>query len=416
MTALPANPASTDLYTAADGYPLALAGLQGIEYAAALLTHSARLYPFAPAYLQAQLSELSGPCRRSKLNHLALSCLLLAQHQQAGKDPQQTLAVLANHPDYRHAAEFIARALINNRYLQQQRHANGLLHPADAAADLYSWKLPFALPNNIRPVPASLMRALLQWPDNDKLFNQALGMLQRQPALASLVCRYATAYTPQGKQLELKPSLLLLGPQRSRELVLLAHFESNLSKPVFPLRATLLKRRTLIQHALHRLAQTFAVALPGRAELIAWLVVYDAWRSPRWTSRAQLHSDSQQPPWRVAGWLGNTSPADHRVALRLCQYWRMPQALSDALRLEHPDPSVNALIALSISAVSVIDNAANIHLQNAGNHQTHEHLASWLAMLNADSAEAALERYLEAVSRAATDAHYSSELPASMRP
>ena len=398
-------------FIAADGFPLDLEPLNDNAYAAALFIHSARLYPFAPSYLQAQLTELLGQRMQSQLNTLARCCALLGKQRHNKHQITATLARFAHHHHFKQAAEYISRALINQQYLREQRQRPPALDEAET-----DWQLPFAVHDDIKPVPATLMRALLKWPQNDKLFEQALHTLQQQPALTNLLCRYATAYTPQGRQLELKPSLLLLGPERSRELVLLAHFESNLSKPVFPLRSTLLKRRALIQQCLHRLANTFSVRLPCRAELIAYLLVYDAWRSPRWTTATKL-VDIASPPWRVSSWIGaREGAADHRVSLRLCRYWQMPQNLSLAIQLQHPDMRVNAVVALSVASVASLSASSAIHTTNAENHP-HAALSPWLSALQADaSPNSTAARYQQAIQQAAVDAHYASELRWVMRP
>lgn len=403
-------------FIAEDGFPIALEDLSKDAFIAALFVHSAQLYPLAPKYLQAQLRELLGNARHSHLNTLARCCVLLSQQSHSGQDIRSVLARLARHPHFKHAAECIAQALLNQQYLHTRRARIASLKGSDRLTDMQSWRLPFARQDDIKPVPATLMRALLKWPYNDKLFPQALKILQQQPALTNLLCRHATTYTPQGKQLELKPSLLLLGPQRSRELVLLAHFESNLSKPVFPLRAILLKRRALIQQSLQQLAQTFSVALPCRAELIAYLLIYDAWRNPRWTTAYKL-SDRTQQPWVVSSWLdGKPATTEHRVALRLCQYWRLPDQLSLALQRQHPDAKVNALIALSVSSAFVLSAQANIHSTNADNHLPRL-LGGWLSnLIPTDSTVDAWGRYLQALNQAALKSNYSSLLDWVMRP
>lgn len=403
-------------FIAEDGFPIALENLSKDAFGAALFVHSAQLYPLAANYLQAQLKELLGQARHSHLNTLARCCVLLSQQARSNQDMWSVLARLARHSHFKQAAEYIAQALVNQQYLQIKRAQLTPLQGSQRLAELQSWQLPFALQDDIKPVPATLMRALLKWPDNDQLFLQALKILQQQPALTNLLCRYATAYTPQGKQLGLKPSLLLLGPQRSRELVLLAHFASSLSKPVFPLRATLLKRRALIQHSLQQLAQRCAVALPCRAELIAYLLIYDAWRNPHWTTAYKLNDKTQQP-WVVSSWLdGKSGTTEHRVALRLCQYWRLPKQLTLAIQRRHPDPKVNALIAVSVSSVFAISDAGNIHGANADNHLPRL-LSDWLnQLMPAESTTDAWGHYLQALQQAAVEANYSSSLDWLMRP
>lgn len=403
-------------FIADDGFPIAIENLSKDAYVAALFVHSAQLYPFAAKYLQTQLTELLGQSRHSHLNSLARSCALLGKQRQAGQAPHAVLARFARHHHFKYPGEYIARALINQQYLHAKRAEAASLEGADMLHEVQSWRLPFTLHTDIKPVPATLMRALLKWPENDRLFAQALSILQQQPALTQRLCRYATTYTPQGKQLALKPSLLLLGPQRSRELVLLAHFETNLSKPVFPLRTSLLKRCTLIQQCLHQLAQTFSVPLPCRAELIAYLLVYDAWRNPRWTTASKL-SDNPQQPWVVSSWLGGKSAtSEHRVALRLCQYWRLPEKLSLAIQRRHPDPKMNALVALSVTSPFVLSAQATIPRTNTENH-LQRLVGGWLSVLMpADSPTNTWRRYLQTLTQAAMASNYSSDLDWTMRP
>ncbi|RUO32056.1 hypothetical protein CWE12_03450 [Aliidiomarina sedimenti] len=332
--------------------PPSLRNLTGVDYAVALFEHCACLVPLASPYKRQQIQWLKQGRQQQQLSHLAKACLLMAKKAEQGFHPEQVLARLARHTQYQFAAEFIARAYLNDQYGDEYSAACEASEDEDELPPL---QLPYSLTDDVKPMPASLVRALINWPQKDALFKQVVAMLEQQSALSQLLCRYATAYTPQGHVLGLKQSLLLTGPQRSRELVLLSHFESSLTRPQFPLRKSLLTRRQLITQMLFMFEEQQQIEFPCRVELLSWLVVYDAWRNPAWTGHRHWRRDSGAKPWRLQRWLRSSRTYTHRVATRLCQYWQLPSALPGLLLTEKPTNSLQAALALSIASVEWLE-------------------------------------------------------------
>lgn len=383
-----------------------LANLTGVNLATALFEHGARLLPLANAYRRQQLSLMHSGNHPAYLSQYAKACLLVARKMEQGYHPEQVIARLSRHPGYHQAAEIIARAYLNQQVIEQYELA--IEQAEESASDelLPKLKLPFAIHDDSKPMPASLVRGLLKWPEQDSLLGKIIAMLEQQPALSEAICRYATAYTPQGKTLGLKQSLLLTGPERSRELLLLSHFESNLSRPQFPLRRGVLARRQLIAHVMHRLCEQYQVQLPCRVELLSWLVVYDAWRHPSWTGQRQWRRNGQIKPWQLGRWLHTSKPYSHRVAARLCQYWQLDKKLLKLLNLNAINNPAQAILALSIASIEWLE------LLNGGAAK-HQHLLTELspafAQLSPAGEEptlAAQESYHQVVHQAAWASGY----------
>lgn len=396
-----------NLYTASDGLPCNLEPLNGNAYTCALFEHAARLVPFAPAYRRQQLKQLKNPRQPEKLNSLARTCFLIGQRRAVGKSIGETLARLYPHPAYADSVEFVCRALANDLYLSQLRQ-----QPSEEDEELIA-VMPYPLQDEHKPIPTNLIQALVAWPDNDRLLDKAICILNRQPALTDLLCRYATAYTKQGKKLHLKPSLLLLGPERSRELVLLSHFETNLTQPKFPLREPILVRRQLINQVFHRLLALQNLTPPCRVELISHLVLYDAWHHSGWTTATAWRAISEAQPWQLGGWLRSARPYSNRVACKLCSYWRLPETVQNLIKVPYRESAngataIEAILALSISAVSWLQITSN-----SERNQLNSQLMPWLTCLPNNMTMPDFEKL---VTEAAYNSNYMSHLTQSMRP
>lgn len=268
------------------------------------------------------------------LGPLARCCLVIANKTTQGRTLEHTLARLAQRPAYALCAELLSRALLHKREPQQ-------------------WTPP-STPN---PLPAKLLRALLHWPEQPGLLERVLYILAQQPALSQTLCQQATAYTPQGKQLALKQSLLLLGPQRSRELLLLSHFESSLTQPYFPLRRALLQRRRLINQMLFLLQSTYGVQLPCRIELLTYLLIYDAWRNPTWCTAAHWNSNPSEPVYSLNAWLAGSRPLQARTASRLVQYWQLDEGILPLLNNNTATTPAQSALQLAIAATTTCSEA-----------------------------------------------------------
>lgn len=407
------------LEDADDGFPVSLHGLNQRPWQYALFSHAARLYPFAAAYLHHQIEALVNQDTK-QLHTLAKCCQYLAAFRHDPAQLHQALRRLHSRAVFSQAVEYISRAFINDRALRVLRQAL-VNHPDAATLDsaelVREWQLPYPIQRHTQPVPASLMLALLQWPQHDNLLPKVISRIQALPALSDALSRQATLYTPQGKTLDVKSALLLLGPQRSRELVLLAHFETSLIQPVFPLRQDLLERRRLIVQCLYLFEQRYGVVWPVRRELLGYLLIYDAWRAPAWAKAVSWQPSRQRNLCTLDSWLGFAPRHQHRVASRLVKYWQLPAELSKLMRLQHSDKQLNAALALSIASVSVLNAGIDIQQVNAHHSKASQLLAGlYRSLAPGLSPEDALSSFLALCQQAACAAGSHSQLPAKVRP
>ncbi|MGX5914366.1 hypothetical protein ACR0ST_06485 [Aliidiomarina sp. Khilg15.8] len=312
-----------------------LAALDGFSFSLTLFVLAAAQGNFALPYSRQQFRSMQA-AQSSTLGPLARCCLLIAKKNAQGSSTHQTLTRLAQRPAYTDCAELISRAL---------------LHQQDPQA--------WPPPQSTNPLPAKLLRALLHWPDKPGLLERVLHILAHQPALSSTLCQQATAYTPQGKQLGLKQSLLLLGPQRSRELLLLSHFESSLTQPYFPLRSALLQRRRLINQVLLQLQSDIDLELPCRIELLTYLLIYDAWRNPAWCVATRWKTMPEAPVFSLARWLPSARPLQGRTAGRLVQYWQLHPHIQSLISSSSASSPAAAALQLAVAAT---DPAPQAHL------------------------------------------------------
>ncbi|RUO25394.1 hypothetical protein CWE09_01265 [Aliidiomarina minuta] len=293
---------------------------------------AARQRYLAPSYVRKQIKAMQ-QSDQLKPGFLAQSCLIIHKRQQLGICPTITLAKLARRASLRDSAELIARALLNQQQTQ-------------------SWPAT----GNITPLPAKLLRALLRWPEQTGLLERVLEILHSQPRLSTQLCAQATLFTEQTKTLSLKPALLLLGPERSRELLLLSHFETSLTHPYFPLRESLLERRRLMNEVLLKLQQQFDWQFPCRIELLTYLLIYDCWRHSKWTTQSTWTVDSRYPVTSINHWLLTKRPLKGHWAKRLVRYWQLPLQINNLLVPESKQVSQQkAALELAIACIHYTD-------------------------------------------------------------
>lgn len=289
---------------------------------------AARQRYLAPSYLRKQLQAMQQP-KKVRPGLLAQSCLFIHKQRQRGVSPTESIATLARRSSFRDASELIARALLNQQHTQ-------------------SWPTS----SNITPLPAKLLRALLRWPDRTGLLERVLDILNSQPRLSKQLCEQATLFTEQTKTLSLKSALLLLGPERSRELLLLSHFETSLTHPYFPLRESLLERRRLMNEVLLQLQQQFDWQFPCRIELLTYLLIYDCWRHSKWTNNSTWAVDPRYPITDMNHWLITKRPLKGHWATRLIRYWQLSPAINPLLTAEKQKlTQQKAALQLAIASV-----------------------------------------------------------------
>lgn len=318
--------------------------LSAVPLSLSLFVAAAAQGNFSLPYSRQQFSAMQDD-QHTVLGPLARCCLVIASRTTQGHDIEHTLARLAQRPSYAPCAELLSRALLHQQEPEQ-------------------WS-PSSAPN---PLPAKLLRALLHWPEQPGLLDRVLHILAQQPALSQTLCQQATAYTPQGKQLALKQSLLLLGPQRSRELLLLSHFESSLTQPYFPLRRALLQRRRLMNQLLFLLQSKYDLQLPCRIELLTYLLIYDAWRNPTWCTAAHWDNNPEAPVYSLNAWLTGARPLLPRTASRLVQYWQLDDGILPLLNNDAAACSAQSALQLAIAATSTCSEAQLESLSPALRH------------------------------------------------
>ncbi|MCC5856267.1 MAG: hypothetical protein JJU10_11415 [Idiomarina sp.] len=236
---------------------------------------------------------------------------LIADSLFEGKPLFRIFARLARYPSLTQGTEIAAELLLK----QQETHEN----PAG---------------QRVRPLPGKLLAAIGAWPQQDELLPKVVTALESQPLLSHHLCEHATAITGQRHALTVKQALLLLGPLRSRELILISHFETQLTAPYFPLRKQLLLRRQLVARILERLCDETGVVLPAHPELLTYLWVYDCWFQPEWTTSLRWQSPASKTlPDTVKSWQRTKQPLSATRALKLTDYWGLPSALSSLVKL-----------------------------------------------------------------------------------
>ena len=208
---------------------------------------------------------------------------------------------------------------------------------------------------SVKPLPRKLLVAIRNWPENDEVFPKVIQALESHPSLSDRLREQATAQTEQTHLLGLKQSLLWLGPERSRELILVSHFETHLSYPYFPLREPLLVLRTFLSRVLESLLELVNVDMPCHPDLLSYLWVYDCWYHPNWTTQVHWKPLPKKSNARVKPTDWQTMPKKpnlHR-AMKLAEYWRLSPRLVNFLA--QPEQSSNRLAVLcQLSAMAAL--------------------------------------------------------------
>ncbi|CUS49291.1 MAG: hypothetical protein HLUCCO02_04575 [Idiomarinaceae bacterium HL-53] len=205
--------------------------------------------------------------------------------------------------------------------------------------------------HKLRPLPRKLLIAIRTWPENDEVFPKLVAALEQQSALSFRIREQATAQTDQHKLLSLKQALLWLGPERSRELVLVTHFETHLNWPYFPLRDALLVRRALLASFIEGLQVSLNVELPCHPDLLSYLWIYDCWYQSDWNTYITWNRkySVHQLPLQPLDWQPVRRKARSERATKLAEYWRLPSTLKQILLLNQaPDNKRVALTELAV--------------------------------------------------------------------
>jgi len=206
--------------------------------------------------------------------------------------------------------------------------------------------------HKIRPLPHKLLHAIRSWPYNDSLFEKVLTALAAQPLLSRNVRDHATLQTEQKRRLSLKESLLLLGPEQSREVILITHFATHLTWPFIPLRAELLARRTTLAFLTKALAEHCQLALPCDADLLSYLWIYDAWFHADLSIQQHWQYQAQQSvPESVSRWQPCKTLMNHQRALKLAEYWQLPAATIPLLKM-HVHENNRTLVCARIAHIA----------------------------------------------------------------
>src|SRR5690554_3041113 len=188
-------------------------------------------------------------------SQLVYCAQFIAKHRFIGTQLRTILAHLITKPELAEGREILSDVL---------------LHQADGNNAL-------AVKQRFRPLPRRFLQAIRDWPEQESLLKKVLTVLEKHPRLQYQLRQQATLRTQQRHLLPTKQALLFLGPAKSREFILLTHFQQHLTAPVFPLRATLLQRRAMLAFSLQAFCSLANIRLPISAKLISYFLVYDFW-------------------------------------------------------------------------------------------------------------------------------------------
>src|SRR5690554_142813 len=190
--------------------------------------------------------------------------------------------------------------------------------------------------HKLRPLPRKLLHAIRGWPYNDDLLPKVVQALEKQALLQQRIREQATELTEQHRLISVKQALLLLGPEASRELILITHFEAHLTHPYIPLRQELLHRRALLSQCLQLLCDHVAISLPCHADLLCYLWLYDCWYHPELSTQLRWnYQSSDRLPDTLAMWQPLKQKLLPQRALKLVDYWQLPATLIPLLRMHN---------------------------------------------------------------------------------
>lgn len=285
-----------------------------------LITWAAHLGYFSKRYTQLLLSQSLLNRAHSlqnqgkhPLSQIIRCAQVIADNTWQGQDLHKTFFRLAHYRHIRQGMELLAEVLWHQtQFLEVGTH------------------------QKLRPLPRKLLQAIRDWPYNDALFPRVVQALERHTFLQQRICEQATKLTEQHRLLSVKQALLLLGPEASRELILITHFETHLTHPYIPLRQELLQRRALLSQCLQLLCDQIDVSLPCHADLISYLWIYDCWYQPELSTQLRWnYQPHKQIPDSVDKWQTLQQNFGAHRALKLVEYWQLPATLVPLLRMHH---------------------------------------------------------------------------------
>lgn len=227
----------------------------------------------------------------------------------------------------------------------------------------------------VRPLPRKLLVAIRNWPDNDEVFPKVIQALENHPSLSVRLREQATAQTQQHHLLGLKQSLLWLGPERSRELILISHLETHLSWPYFPMREHLLVMRTMLSRLIEAFQNLLSVELPCHPDLLSYLWIYDCWYHPHWTTQVYWAGivKKSAPPLQPLDWQSFNYDAPLQRSAKLSEYWRLPPRLNRLLETSKGKSRFVSVCQLATMATSIAYESGG-EAPNAWKNVLSEHL------------------------------------------
>lgn len=246
-----------------------------------------------------------------------------------------------------------------NVFARLSRYRN-VLFGMEIHAEVLLQQVQFAKNNTqqikVRPLPRKLLQAIRHWPLNDEVFPKVVSALEQQPFLKLRIQEQATERTQQRRLLSVKQALLLLGPEASRELLLITHFEAHLTHLYIPLRQELLHRRALLSQCLQLLCEHFAIHLPCHADLLSYLLVYDCWYHPNLSTQLRWgYALSTKAPESTAAWQPLQRPLAPLRALKLVDYWQLPTSLVSLInKPTHSTDPLSICVRLAHIATALI--------------------------------------------------------------
>lgn len=264
------------------------------------------------------------------LSQLIRCAQVIADDAWQGKDLRSIFTRLVRYRNVAQGVELLAEVL----WYQEQF----------AAANTHQTKL--------RPLPRKLLHAIRGWPYNDELLPRVVEALEKQTLLQQRLREQATELTKQRRLLSVKQALLLLGPEASRELILITHFEAHLTHPYIPLRQALLHRRALLAQCLLLLCDQVKVSLPCHVDLLCYLWIYDCWYHPELSTQLRWkYQTSLIAPEAITTWQPLQQQLEPVRALKLVDYWQLPSSLVPLLRM-HSSLTNPALVCARLAHIA----------------------------------------------------------------
>lgn len=254
--------------------------------------------------------------------------IALQSYQQ--QNIQAVFIKLRHYKQLRQAMELMARVLLQ----QEQEQALRIHAP--------------------KPLSHTFLTLITSWHQADNL-DEVLKVIKQYPELEQRMKESATELTLQNKALSLKQALLLLGPEKSHEHLLVTHFETQLTRGYFPLKEDFRLRIHWLAILFQQLCEGQEVELPCHPKLLAYLWSFDVWFHDTLTVQTKWkYATHQALPDAVSLWQPLPETFSPRVALVLISQWQLPLGVKEALIPEQSNlADTNLHVCARLALISI---------------------------------------------------------------